>query len=120
MVAGILRKWSSSKCLAKARLMDSQRFTRKVRTCEKDLAKAKQHLEKWELSTCAAGGNGAQGRGDAIPTIVPFPNGEPSPPEELINMGTVGDPSTGGGKAVVTSKGGKGEFVRHCCFALSL
>lgn len=99
--------------------MDSQRFTRKVRSCEKDLAKAKENLEKWELSKCAAGGNGAKLRGDTIPTIVSFPNGESSPPKELLNMGTSGDPSKGGGKAVVVTKSGKGEHVPHCCFALS-
>ena len=47
IAAGILRKWSSSKGLSKARLADTQRYTRKVRTCEKDLAKAKENLEKW-------------------------------------------------------------------------
>ncbi|KAL3801540.1 hypothetical protein HJC23_000978 [Cyclotella cryptica] len=111
MVAGILRKWSSSKCLAKSRLMDSQRFARKVRTCEKDLAKAKENLEKWEQSKCAAGSNGAEGCGDMVPTHVSFPNGEPStsgatPKEELLNVRTSGEPSTGGGKVVVTSKSG--------------
>lgn len=99
--------------------MDSQRFTRKVRTCEKDLAKAKENLEKWELSKCAAGGNDAKLRGDTIHTIVPFPNGESSPPKELLNMGTSGDASKGGGKAVVVSKSGKGKYVPLCCFALS-
>lgn len=54
IAAGIVRKWSSSKCLSKARLMDTQRYTRKVRTCEKDLAKAKENLEKWTQQMPAA------------------------------------------------------------------
>lgn len=54
IAAGVLRKWSSSKGLSKARLMDTQRYTRKVKTCEKDLAKAKENLEKWGPPTSAS------------------------------------------------------------------
>lgn len=63
IAAGILRKWSSSKGLSKARLMDTQRYTRKVKTCEKDLAKAKENLDKWGAtsSTYAALQNGGTG-----------------------------------------------------------
>lgn len=34
--------------------MDTQRYTRKVKTCEKDLAKAKEKLEKWGPPTSAS------------------------------------------------------------------
>ena len=47
-VAGILRKWTSAKGLAKARSNDSQRYGRKVRSAERDIVKAKAELDKYE------------------------------------------------------------------------
>lgn len=51
-VGGILRKWSSAKGLAAARLAESQRYARKVRSAEREIAKATTDLEnsKRELS----------------------------------------------------------------------
>lgn len=47
-VAGILRKWTSAKGLAMARLADAQRYGRKVRSAEREIVKAKADLENYE------------------------------------------------------------------------
>jgi hypothetical protein len=47
-VGGILRKWTNAKGLAAARLAESQRYVRKVRSAERDIAKAKADLENYE------------------------------------------------------------------------
>ena len=52
-VAGILRKWTSAKGLAMARLADSQRYGRKVRSAERDLSKTKSDLENYERELSA-------------------------------------------------------------------
>jgi hypothetical protein len=95
IAAGILRKWSSSKGLSKARLMDTQRYTRKVKTCEKDLAKAKENLEKWgaTVSTHAAPQNGGTGS-----SSLTAPKEEPSSvietPVNQANSSITADAST--------------------------
>jgi len=67
-VAGILRKWTSAKGLAKARSADSQRYGRKVRSAERDIVKGKADLEKNEREL-----NGILG---LAPTALPQINGE--------------------------------------------
>lgn len=47
-VAGILKKWTNVKNLAKHRSVDSQRYSRKVRGAERDIVKAKGELSKYE------------------------------------------------------------------------
>ena len=73
IAAGVFRKWSSSKGLSKARLADTQRYTRKVKTCEKDLAKAKENLEKWSHSSVSVSN-------DATPSTL-NPSTDPAAPE---------------------------------------
>ena len=114
-VAGILRKWSSSKCLSKARLMDSQRYNRKVRTCEKDLTKAKENLQKWEQSLPASDPSNITTSGDTLTTAptVPLINGEPAlsggaSTDQIQNKSPTPEPSAGVQEAS-QSKSEKGE-----------
>ncbi|EJK67154.1 hypothetical protein THAOC_11852, partial [Thalassiosira oceanica] len=48
VVATIIQKWSGPKGLTKSRTLLQQRFTRKVRTTERDLAKAQEEKAKFE------------------------------------------------------------------------
>ena len=64
--------------------MDTQRYTRKVKTCEKDLAKAKENLEKWGPPISAS-----------IPSNIvngtqEDPKSTAETPTELSNPNTVG------------------------------
>jgi preprotein translocase subunit SecF len=75
--------------------MDTQRYTRKVKTCEKDLAKAKENLEKWgaAVSTHAAPQNGGTGS-----SSLTAPKEEPSSvietPVNQANSSITADAST--------------------------
>lgn len=48
VVTTIIQKWSGPKGLTKSRTLLQQRFTRKVRTTERDLAKAQEEKAKFE------------------------------------------------------------------------
>ena len=47
-VAGMLKKWTSTKGVAKARSGDAQRYGRKVRSAERDVVKAKTDLDNYD------------------------------------------------------------------------
>lgn len=47
-VATTLKKWTSAKNLSRARTLDSQRYGRKFRQCERDIAKSKETIAKYE------------------------------------------------------------------------
>lgn len=88
-VAGILRKWTSSKGLSKARSMDSQRYGRKVRQAERDIVKSKGDLEKYERELQAAVGSLSTNIvADAALSIPQF-NGEAPPAVQNLDSTTV-------------------------------
>ena len=80
--------------------MDTQRYTRKVRTCEKDLAKAKENLEKWghHVPAASSTSNGvAQVEDNSISNTTAVKE-EPQPtvastPDQAANSNTGTDPS---------------------------
>ena len=53
--------------------MDTQRYTRKVRTCEKDMAKAKENLQKWSQSIDTS--NSGVANGDCQVSTLPSVEG---------------------------------------------
>ena len=122
-VAGIIRKWTSSKGLAKARSMDSQRYGRKVRQAERDITKSKGDLEKYvrELSALIGSTSIKKIQDDAI--NAPQLNGEIQTSEtasqKLDASSSPVNDTISNGKGMKSEKGEFFQGRRHLLSCLS-
>lgn len=96
--------------------MDTQRYTRKVRTCEKDMAKAKENLEKWGQPPVASIPSSALTNGNSQPASILNASEENSKPLSETSMeqaSSVREQSIDV-KGTVQSKQEKGELSCYC------
>ena len=105
IVAGILRKWTSAKALAKARSSDSQRYGRKVRSAERDIVKAKADLDKYERELNTILGLASNAPPQLNGVTVAF-NAHPQSQDASTS---VASPSISNGKV---AKSEKGQFLK--------
>jgi hypothetical protein len=96
--------------------MDTQRYTRKVKTCEKDLAKAKENLDKWGAtsSTHAVLQNGGTGS-SSLTAHKEDPSSAIETPVDQVSSSITADASTNVNGAPET-KQEKGESQTMFCF----
>ena len=97
--------------------MDTQRYTRKVKTCEKDLAKAKENLEKWGAPISSSiPSNVVNGTAHAPPSQEDLKLTAETSTEQPSNSNTIGAVSAESKEATTTKpKPEKGNITDAFC-----